>query len=250
MHNERVRRVLFESCVESAAAAEASALGGADRIELCANLGAGGTTPALDEVERAAGALAVPVFAMARIRPGSFVYDANDVVATIREISALKAAGAHGIVLGALTTAGAIDIPATARLIEAARPLPVTFHRAFDDARNLDAALDALVTLGVERVLTSGGAATAPAGAATLRRLVGSAGSALTVIAGGGVRPHNVAALVAGSGVCEVHARLDGDLGSDVHAAAVLTDRVRAMIAVLSDIRGVEGATSKPRLEP
>ncbi|MGE0813185.1 MAG: copper homeostasis protein CutC [Vicinamibacterales bacterium] len=201
-------RVRFESCVDSLAAARASGAGGADRVELCANLDLGGTTPAAALVARCAAAAGLPVVAMARPRPGPFVYDRHEVDAMVRDVLAMKDAGAEGIVAGALTAAGEVDREAMRRVLDAARPLPVTFHRAFDAARHLDDALDALLALGVDRVLTSGGAPTAPEGAAVLRRLVTRAGPRLVVVAGGGVRPHNVGALVRASGVTEVHARL------------------------------------------
>lgn len=201
-------RVRFESCVDSLAAARASAQGGADRIELCANLDEGGTTPAAALVERCAGTAGLPVMAMARPRPGPFVYDRDEVDTMVRDVLAMKGAGAQGIVAGALTASGDVDAEVMRRVLAAAHPLPVTFHRAFDGARRLDDALDALIALGVDRVLTSGGAPTAPEGAGVLRRLVARAGPHLVVVAGGGVRPNNVAALVRASGVTEVHARL------------------------------------------
>lgn len=249
MHNERVPRVVFESCVESAAAGAASARGGAHRLELCANLDGGGTTPSLDDLERAAADLSIPIVAMARVRPGPFVYAADEVRATVRAIRALRAAGAGGIVLGALTDAGDVDREATARLVDAARPLPVTFHRAFDETRDRDRALDVLLALGVDRVLTSGGAPTAQEGAASLRRLTLQAAGRLTVVAGGGVRAHNVAALVAESGVTEVHARLAPGRCETPETAAALTAAVAEMIAVLGGLDGssLEATSSRAR---
>lgn len=233
MHNGRVPRTLFESCVESVAAAAASARAGADRVEFCANLDAGGTTPDPRDLERCVATVAVPVFAMARVRPGPFVYTASELHATLDDIRTLKAAGADGVVLGALTPAGAVDVDATARLIEAARPLPVTFHRAFDETRDLDAALDALLALGVDRVLTAGGAATALGGGATLRRLVTRADGRLIVVAGGGIRAHTVAAVVGASGAAEVHARLLTVRGDDGSEADAWHTAVEGMMAAL-----------------
>lgn len=242
-------RIVFESCVESAAAAAASARGGADRIELCANLDAGGTTPALHDLERSAAGLTIPVVAMARVRPGSFVYTADEIRDTVRTIRALRAAGAAGIVFGALTVDGDIDAEATARVIEAARPLPVTFHRALDASRDLDRALDTLLELGVDRVLTSGGAATAAEGVATLRRLVVRAGDGLAVIAGGNVRAHTVAALVGDSGVRDVHARLAPGRCETPESSAALTASVAEMVAVLASARPFTSATTSSHRE-
>lgn len=242
--------MLFESCVESAAAAAASARGGADRIELCANLDHGGTTPALPDLEAAA-ALTIPIVAMARVRPGPYVYTADEVRATIRTIRALRAAGAGGIVLGALTAEGTIDRDATARLIDAARPLPVTFHRAFDATHDLDRALDVLLDLGVDRVLTSGGAATAVEGSAMLRRLTLRAAQRLTVLAGGGIRAHNVAGLLRTSGVTDVHARLAADRGDTPAASAALAAAVGEMVAILARHAPLAtGSTSSHRERP
>lgn len=213
--------MLFESCVESFEAAVASAAGGAGRIELCADLDVGGTTPAPALVERCAAALDIPVFAMVRPRGGSFVYSIDEAEAMARDIESMTLAGAHGVVFGALTADGVIDVALMRRLVALTRPLPVTCHKALDDARCLPAALDALLDLGVDRVLTSGGAATAAAGAALIARLVRQAGDALMVMAGGGVRAHNVAALVHATGVREVHARLlPARLDSPLLAAA------------------------------
>ena len=200
--------MLFESCVESFAAAVASAAGGAGRIELCANLDVGGTTPSAALVERCVAALDIPVFTMVRPRGGSFVYSSDEGDALARDLHAMATAGAHGLVFGALTADGAIDAALMRRLIALARPLPVTCHKAIDDTRDLPEALAALLALDVDRVLTSGGAPTAAAGAAMIATLVRQAGDALVVMAGGGVRPHNVGALVRATGVREVHARL------------------------------------------
>ena len=200
--------VLFESCVDSLESAIASARGGADRIELCANLDVGGTTPDADLIQRCAEAAAVPVFVMIRPRGGAFCCDADDLRAMARDIRQAARAGARGLVFGALTAGGTIDIDAMRRLVDAARPLPVTCHRAFDDTRDLHEALDVLLELGVDRVLTSGGAHAAAEGAAAIADLVRRAGDALTVIAAGGVRARNVADLVRHTRVREVHARL------------------------------------------
>jgi copper homeostasis protein len=200
--------VIFESCVESLESAIASARGGAGRLELCANLDMGGTTPDTDLMRRCADAVPIPVFTMIRPRDGDFCYVAGDLRAMTRDISAAAKAGARGIVVGALNRDGTIDVDAMRRLIDAARPLAVTCHRAFDLTRDLDQALDALIALGVDRVLTSGGAVTAAEGADTIARLVARAGTALTVIAAGSVRAHNVTRLVERTRVREVHAHL------------------------------------------
>ena len=200
--------MLFESCVDSSEAAVASAAGGAGRVELCASLDVGGTTPSPALVERCVAALDIPVFAMVRPRGGTFVYSRDEAEVMARDIQAMAQAGAHGVVFGALTPDGRIDLALMRRLVELARPLPITCHKAIDAARDLPDALDALLALGVDRVLTSGGAPTAAEGAAAIAALVRQSGDALVVMAGGNVRADNVAALVRATGVREVHARL------------------------------------------
>jgi copper homeostasis protein len=200
-------RPLFESCVDSFDTAAASTRGGAGRVELCARLDVGGTTPAPALIARCV-ALGTPVCVMIRPRGGDFVYDRDDVEAMAQAIRAAAAAGAAGVVFGALRFDGTIDAGAMHRLLEAAHPLPVTCHKAIDATRDPLEALEALLALGIDRVLTSGGAPTAAAGAATIARMVARAGEALTVMAGGGVRASGVADLVQRTGVREVHARL------------------------------------------
>jgi copper homeostasis protein len=200
--------VLFESCVDSLEGALASAAGGAGRVELCARLDVGGTTPDPRLIAACAAALPVPVFAMIRPRGGSFVHDARELAVMAADIERARAAGAHGVVFGVLRGDGTVDEAAMRRLVDLARPLPVTCHKAVDAARDPLEALDVLLAIGVDRVLTSGGAPTAAAGAATIARMVARAGNALAVMAGGGVRAGNVGALVARTGVREVHAKL------------------------------------------
>ena len=199
---------LFESCIDSLDAAMASQRGGAGRVELCARLDLGGTTPDPALIARCVEAVPIPVFTMIRPRGGGFVYDRGEVEAMLAAIAAARAAGAHGLVFGALRADGTIDTDAMRRLIDAARPLPVTCHKAIDATADPLAALDTLLALGVDRVLTSGGAPTAAAGAATIAAMAARAGGALTVMAGGGIRASGVAALIRATGVREVHARL------------------------------------------
>ena len=200
--------MVFESCVDSLDGALASEAGGASRLELCAQLDLGGTTPDPGLVRQVVAATSVPVFAMVRPREGDFVYTDDELEATADHIRAMQAAGAHGVVFGVLDADRAIAREPMRRLIDIARPLPVTCHRAFDATADLERSLDVLIALGVERVLTSGGAATASEGAPTIAALVRRAPGAIRIIAAGGVRASNVPALVRATGVDEVHARL------------------------------------------
>ena len=199
---------LFESCVDSVEAAIASERGGAGRIELCARLDVGGTTPDFSLIAACVEAVSLPVFVMVRPRGGDFVYDAGDIAEMAADIRAAATAGAHGVVFGALRPDGTIDDEAMRRLIHTAKSIPVTCHKAIDASRDVAEALDVLLALGVDRVLTSGGALTADDGAATIASMVARAGEGLVVMAGGRVRADTVADLVRRTGVREVHAKL------------------------------------------
>lgn len=199
--------VVVQSLDEFVAAREA----GADRVEVCVDLTVGGLTPptALAEgVVNVAGS--VGVHALVRSRAGGYVYAAGEVDEMVDSIVALTEIGVDGVVIGALTPDADVDVATCRRMIDAAGALSVTFHRAFDESRDPIAALDAIVEMGCDRVLTSGQADVAPAGAAMLRRLVEHAAGRIVILAGGGVRVDNVAALIAESGVHEVHFSLAG----------------------------------------
>lgn len=191
---------LLEAAVESLDAALAAAKGGADRLELCTDLAHGGTTPAEQLIRDCRTRLTIPLFVLIRPRPGDFVYSDAEHQTTLEQIRRAKAAGADGIVSGELTSEDR-----TRALIAATRPLPFTFHRAFDESIDQAAALERLIALGVERVLTSGGAKTAPEGAARIRQLVVQARGRIEILPGGGIDPTNVARLVQETGVREVH---------------------------------------------
>jgi copper homeostasis protein len=197
--------IVVEACVESLEAAVAATVGGAQRLELCANLAAGGTSPDGATLAACVSRLAIPVFVMVRPRPGDFRYSAAEHAVMLDEIRRAKDAGAHGIVTGALRAGGVVDETRTGELRDAAQPLSLTFHRAFDECPDPAQALETVIALGVTRVLTSGGAATAPQGAATIANLVRRAAGRIRILAGGGITADNVGALVRASGVHEVH---------------------------------------------
>lgn len=199
--------MLVEICVDSVRSAIAAANAGASRLELCAHPATGGTTPTPALLEAVRERVDVPVFAMARSRPGDFRYDDDEIDVMRREAILLREAGAAGIVGGALRADGSIDEKSVRVLVEAARPLPFTFHRAFDLTRDLDESLDRLLALGVDRLLTSGAAPTALLGVERIASLVRQAGERLVVIAGGSVRAAHVRDIVRWTGVREIHAR-------------------------------------------
>ena len=198
---------LLEVCVETMPEALQAVAAGAGRLELCTSMVESGTTPSIGLVEAVLEQVQVPVFVMIRPRGGDFTFDDHELDVMRRDIDAVKRAGAHGIVSGVLEHGGAIDRDATKSLVEAAAPLPFTFHRAFDLAPQLEPALAVLRSIGVRRVLTSGGASTAIVGADAIAKLARQTGDTMTLIAGGGVRATHVAELIEMSGVSEVHAR-------------------------------------------
>lgn len=199
--------VLVEVCVDSVQGALAAERAGAHRLELCANLVEGGTTPSAGMMRATVRCTRLPVFAIIRPRGGDFLYDAAEIEVMLRDAEGAKSCEVAGIVSGALNPDGSIDEDGTSALLEAAHPLPFTFHRAFDLARDLDEALDTLQALGVDRVLTSGGAASALEGVSTIARLVRRGGERIAVMAGGGVRADHAARLVQEGQVRELHMR-------------------------------------------
>jgi copper homeostasis protein len=199
---------LVEAAVETLESALAAERAGADRIELCENLSEGGTTPGEGLIAAATERMRIPVFVLIRPRAGGFVYSQGEFEEMIRDIGRAGSLGIAGIVTGALTTQGRVDVGLTRALVEAAAGLPVTFHRAIDSAANLPAALEETIEAGASRVLTSGGAATALEGMDVVAALTDQAGTRIGIVAGGGIREHNVRDVIARTGVREVHARL------------------------------------------
>ena len=208
--------ILIEACVDAIDAAREAERGGADRLELCGELLQGGVTPSAGLIGAVWERAEIPVFVLVRPRAGDFLYDADEVDVMVRDIAAARAMDVDGVVIGALTRHGDVDIGTVHTLMEAAGRMKVTFHRAFDFARDREIALEALIELGVHRVLTSGGAATALEGAASLASLVRQAKGRIEILAGGGINAGNVAAVVRGSGVGEVHVRAAARVESDM----------------------------------
>jgi copper homeostasis protein len=197
--------VLVEACVDSLAAAHQAAIAGAARLELCQNLDQGGTTPDWKLATAVREQVRLPLHVLIRPRAGDFHYRGDELEAMAGDIARAQALGAQGVVFGGLDTAGGIDETLCRRLLGVARPLTATFHRAFDEVPDPAAALERLVGLGFERVLTSGQAATALLGTDRLAALVVQARGRIGVLAGGGIRAHNVRTIVAATGVREVH---------------------------------------------
>ncbi|MDH5598398.1 MAG: copper homeostasis protein CutC [Cyclobacteriaceae bacterium] len=179
--------------------------GGADRIELCVALNEGGITPSPGVIEEVIKAVNIPVFVMIRPRGGSFTYTEAEIRVMERDIQFVKDCGGAGVVFGVVTDEGEIDIEYTKRLIALAKPLQITFHRAFDVLKNQEEKINRLIDLGVDRVLTSGGESTAFEGMKQIKRIADIAGKSLIVLPGAGINVKNVKELINYTGVNEVH---------------------------------------------
>ena len=195
----------FEVCVDSPDGVRAAAEGGAERVELCSDLLEGGLTPSAGCLAVARRVPDVELVAMVRPRGGDFCYSASELEVLALDLAHAVEQGVDGVALGVLTPDAKIDVERTAELVRAARPARVTFHRAFDWIDDQVAALEQLIELGVDRVLTSGGAPTAPEGADRIRALVERAAGRIEVVAGCGVRVGVVRELVERTGVGAVH---------------------------------------------
>ena len=203
----------LEVCVDSTASALAAKRGGADRLELCADLIVGGTTPSLTLVRQVKAETGLPVRALLRPRFGDFCYDSYELAQMEQLAAELVEAGADGIVTGVLTPEGALDAGAMQPIYAAARkaaekagrPVACTLHRAFDVCVNPFAALETARSMGLCTILTSGQAASAPQGAALLRQLTERAGKDVEILAGAGVSAQNIPVLAAQTGVRAFH---------------------------------------------
>lgn len=198
--------MLVEAYVDQLQTALAAATNGAGRLELCGP-GEGGLTPSPALLVEVLDAVRIPVHVMIRPRTGDFVYSADEFVAMKDRIAMVKAAGAVGVVFGITHADGALDVARMAELVALVRPMRVGIHRAFDRAPDPYVALDQVIALGIDVVLTSGHAASAEQGIPTLARLVTRAAGRTVILAGGGVRTPNVRRIINETGVHEVHAR-------------------------------------------
>jgi len=201
-------KILVEVCVDSVASAIAAARGGASRVELCSSLIEGGVTPSAGLTETARASVSLPVHVMIRPRAGDFCYDEYEFETMRRDIDLAKRLRAEGVVLGILTVDGQVDIPRTQQLVLLARPLTVTFHRAFDMTANLFRALEDLCSIGVDRVLTSGGEQTCLLGSRTIAQLVEKSHGRIVVMPGSGIKPENARELIQQTSAKEIHVGL------------------------------------------
>lgn len=202
------RPVSIEVCVDSMASAVAAERGGANRIELCSNLREGGTTPTAGMIEVARSRIVLEMHVMIRPRSGDFSYNDDEFEIMRRDVLAARQLGANGVVLGILRCDGAVDVPRTRQLVELARPLSVTFHRAFDLSANLLCALEDVILTGADRILTSGGKATALEAGSILANLVQAAKGRIRILACGRINARNAATIIRETGAKEIHVGL------------------------------------------
>jgi len=201
-------RIVVEIAVHSVESAIAAQAGGADRVELFSNPIEGGVTPSEGLIAVVREKLIQDLHVMIRPRGGDFHYSDLELAVMVRDVNMAKRLGANGVVLGLVNVDGTVDIHRTRQLVEVSRPLSVTFHRAFDVCCNLENALEDLIGCGVDRVLTSGGEATAIKGSKSIANLVRLAGNRIKIMAGGGIRPANIRQIVQETDAREVHAGL------------------------------------------
>jgi copper homeostasis protein len=237
--------LLLEIAANSLASALAAQDGGADRIELCTALEVGGLTPTHAQIALARARVHLPIYVLIRPRAGDFVYSELEFETMQRDVETCAALGCDGVVIGALDGEGHIDVPRCRSLIAAAGTVGVTFHRAFDMSRDPHRALEDIIALRCERVLSSGGRESALAGAAQLRELVAQAAGRIAVMPGAGIDTGNIATIRAMTGAREFHASAKrqlpsrmvqvprAGLGMDGGEWRTDAEQVRALVAAL-----------------
>jgi copper homeostasis protein len=247
-------RVILELCVDSIESAIAADRGGADRIELCSSLLEGGLTPSPGVISTVLSKVSLGVFVMIRPRGGDFCYSTDEFKAMEKDVLTAKQLGADGVVFGILKEDGRVDTDRTRRLVGIARPLKVTFHRAFDMSRDLSESLAGVIRAGVDRVLTSGGEQNVELGQAKIAQLNRQAKDRVIVMPGSGIDEQNVRQLLSETGVREIHASLrdpvsspmrhrnqkiclSGVAGHEYERLVVLEERVRSLLALMSDAK-------------
>lgn len=195
----------FEICANSAESCVAAQAGGAHRVELCASMPEGGTTPSFGEIRLARKLIDIRLHVIIRPRGGDFLYTPLELDIMEEDIHMARQAGADGVVFGCLTPEGDLDMPAMRRLMKISEGMSVTFHRAFDYVRSPEQVLEHLIDLEVNRVLTSGQQPTAMQGASLLAELVRQAAGRIVIMPGCGVNEWNIAELAACTGASEFH---------------------------------------------
>jgi len=200
--------MVLEICVDSVESARAAQAGGAQRVELCSSLIEGGVTPSSGLISAVRECLTIPMVTIVRPRGGDFFYSREEIGVIRKDIAAARDQGANGVALGVLLRDGQVDIERTRELVELARPMQVTFHRAIDWAPDMEEALEQVIVAGADRILTSGGAPTAMLGVKRIACMVARADRRIGVMVCGTVRKHNIGEIARRTHALEFHASL------------------------------------------
>lgn len=202
------KKYIIEIATSDFSTTQSAVEGGAERIELCANLAEGGTTPSYGHIKRCREAFDIPLYPIIRPRGGDFLYNKDEYEIMLLDVRLCKQLGCEGVVSGLLQIDGTIDMIRMSELVEIAYPMGVTFHRAFDRSKDPFAALEELIEIGCERILTSGQQLAAPDGVELIAALNKAADSRIIIMPGSGVRKENIKLLAEKTGCTEFHSSL------------------------------------------
>lgn len=227
-------KCILEISVETVESAVAAERGGANRIEFCGNLSVGGVTPSVELMRSIRERVSIPIFAMIRPRPGDFVYSAEEFASMKNGIASAKKLGMNGVVLGILDSNHRVNVARTRELVELARPLPTTFHRAFDECGDLLQALEDVIRTGTARILTSGGAFTALEGTTMLASLVGAARKRIIILPGAGINASNISEIAEKTRAMEFHSGLGSAMPYGSRDCRKFEAEVRNLTKILS----------------
>lgn len=232
---------ILEVCANSFQSAADAEIGAAHRIELCQNLEAGGITPSIGLITTVKRRLKIPTHVLIRPRAGDFNYDDNEYETMLEDIQACKRLACEGVVIGILTNDNRVDIQRVSQLVRAAKPMPVTFHRAFDDCDDQLQALEDVIQAGCVRILTSGGCISAEDGILQISKLVTAARGRVTIMPGAGITAHNLELLIQSTAATEYHASAKVSI-SDARPSKFQTthfqtdvEQVKALVKVLAN---------------
>lgn len=206
----------MEVCANGLASALAAQQGGATRVELCDNLSEGGTTPSYAQIKLAKEQLTVQIYPIIRPRGGDFLFSELEFNLMMEDVKICKSLGCDGIVIGILNADGDVDVKRCSILIDLAKPMKVSFHRAFDMSKDLDKSLEDIISLGCERILTSGGEVSAIQGAEKIKHLIKLAQGRIVLMPGAGIRENNVAEIIQKTGALEFHATAKRQVRSEM----------------------------------
>jgi copper homeostasis protein len=222
--------MIFEVCAETVEACAAAREGGADRVEICSGLSEGGVTPSHGLIREAIEVSGLPVHVLVRPRGGGFHFAESEIAVMAEDIVHAKLLGSAGVVIGLLKADGKVDVETTRNLVQLARPMEVTFHRAFDTLTDLLEGLEDVIATGCDRVLTSGGCEDVVLGAEMLARLVALASGRIDVAVGGGLRVENASEVARVTAATHFHGSLRMR-GARVEAVAVreMVERLRGL---------------------